>query len=52
MERLTRPDINVKPRTDQYLRDAVVWEELNDKVVDVLINGPSAAGWFATCTGG
>ena len=42
MERLTRPDINVKPRTDQYLRDAVVWEELNDKVVDVLINGPSA----------
>lgn len=42
MERLTKPDINVKPRTDQYLRDAVIWEECNDKIVDLLLNGPSA----------
>ena len=50
MERLTRPNINVDPGTDQFLHTAIGgkeidWKQSRDSTLNVLINGPTSNGF-------
>ena len=50
MERLTSPNINVDPGTDQFLHAAIGgkeidWKQFRDSTLNVLINGPTSNGF-------
>ena len=50
MERLTRPNINVNPDTDRFLRTAIGgkeidWKQSRDSTLNVLLNGPTSNGF-------
>ena len=50
MERLTSPNINVDPGTDQFLHAAIGgkeidWKQSRDSTLNVLINGPTSNGF-------
>lgn len=50
MERLTRPNLNVDPGTDRFLRAAIGgkeidWKQSRDSTLNVLINGPTSNGF-------
>ena len=50
MERLTSPNINVAPGTDQFLHAAIGgkeidWKQSRDSTLNVLINGPTSNGF-------
>ena len=50
MERLTRPNLNVNPDTDRFLRAAIGgkeidWKQSRDTKLNVLINGPTSNGF-------
>ncbi len=44
MDRLTRPTVAVDPKTAQYLGDAVDIRTMSDKMLDMVLNGPTLNG--------